>query len=77
MNIPFSKHAIDALNAASSCARQFGHDHVGAEHVFLSMLAIPGEHPAAGTQQTSHMGRAAAELSEIIAQCMDIGSAPA
>ena len=41
MNIPFSKHAVDALNAASSCARQFGHDHVGAEHVFLSMLAIP------------------------------------
>ena len=37
----FSKHAVDALNAASSCARQFGHDHIGAEHVFLSLLAIP------------------------------------
>ncbi len=41
MNIMFSKNALDALNAASSCARQFGHDHVGAEHVFLSLLAIP------------------------------------
>ena len=37
----FSKHAVDALNAASSCARQFGHDHIGAEHVLLSLLAIP------------------------------------
>ena len=37
----FSKHAVDALNAASSCARQFGHDHIGAEHIFLSLLAIP------------------------------------
>ena len=37
----FSKHAVDALNAASSCAHQFGHDHIGAEHIFLSLLAIP------------------------------------
>ena len=37
----FSKHAVDALNGASSCARQFGHDHIGAEHIFLSILAIP------------------------------------
>ena len=41
MSLMFSKHAVDALNAASSCARQFGHDHIGAEHVFLSLLAIP------------------------------------
>ena len=41
MNLVFSKHAVDALNAASSCARQFGHDHVGCEHIFLSLLAIP------------------------------------
>ena len=41
MSLMFSKHAIDALNAASSCARQFGHDHIGAEHVLLSLLAIP------------------------------------
>jgi ATP-dependent Clp protease ATP-binding subunit ClpC len=37
----FTKNAVDALNAASSCARQLGHDHIGAEHIFLSILAIP------------------------------------
>ena len=37
----FSKNATDALNASSSCARQLGHDHVGCEHIFLSILAIP------------------------------------
>ena len=37
----FTKNAIDALNAAASCARQLGHDHIGAEHIFLSILAIP------------------------------------
>ena len=36
-----SKNAIDAMNAAMSCARQLGHDHVGAEHILLSILAIP------------------------------------
>ena len=41
MNLKFTKHAIDALNAAASCARQLGHDHIGAEHIFLSLLAIP------------------------------------
>ena len=41
MNISLSKHAVDAMNAATSCARQLGHDHIGAEHVFLSIIAIP------------------------------------
>ena len=41
MSLMFSKHAVDALNAASSCARQLGHDHIGAEHIFLSIIAIP------------------------------------
>ena len=41
MSLAFTKHAVDALNAAASCARQFGHDHVGAEHIFLSIIAIP------------------------------------
>ena len=41
MNIVFSKHAVDAMNAATSCARQLGHDHIGAEHIFLSIIAIP------------------------------------
>ena len=37
----FSKNALDALNASQSCARQLGHDHVGCEHILLSILAIP------------------------------------
>ena len=41
MSMMFSKNAVDALNAASSCARQLGHDHIGSEHIFLSILAIP------------------------------------
>ena len=41
MNLKLTKHAADALNAAASCARQLGHDHVGAEHILLSILAIP------------------------------------
>lgn len=36
-----TKNAMDALNASASCAQQFGHDHIGAEHIFLSILAIP------------------------------------
>ncbi len=40
MSLMFSKHAVDALNAASSCAQQLGHDHIGAEHILLSLLAI-------------------------------------
>jgi len=41
VSMMFSKNAVDALNAASSCARQLGHDHIGAEHIFLSLLALP------------------------------------
>ena len=41
MSMMFTKNAIDALNAAASCARQFGHDHIGAEHILLSIFAIP------------------------------------
>lgn len=41
MNIKLTKNALDALNASSSCAQQLGHDHVGSEHIFLSILAIP------------------------------------
>ena len=37
----FTKNALDTMNGASPCAQQLGHDHVGSEHVFLSMLAIP------------------------------------
>lgn len=41
MNLNLTKHAVDALNAATSCARQLGHDSVGSEHIFLSIIAIP------------------------------------
>ncbi len=41
MSVKFSKNASDALNASQSCARQIGHDHVGCEHIFMSLLAIP------------------------------------
>ena len=41
MSVMYTKNAVDALNAASSCARQMGHDHIGAEHILLSILAIP------------------------------------
>ena len=41
MSAMYTKNAVDALNAASSCARQMGHDHIGSEHIFLSLLAIP------------------------------------
>ena len=36
-----TKNATDAMNGAANCARQLGHDHVGSEHIFLSIIAIP------------------------------------
>lgn len=41
MNFKLTKHACEALNAAGDCARQLGHDHIGTEHIFLCLLAIP------------------------------------
>ena len=61
MSQQFSKHAVDALNAAASCARQFGHDHIGAEHVFLSILAIPG---CQAVKRLSALGLSTDELTE-------------
>ena len=61
----FSKHAIDALNGASSCARQFGHDHIGAEHIFLSILAIPTSQAA---QRLVALGLALEDLAESMKQ---------
>ena len=61
----FSKHAVDALNAASSCARQFGHDHIGAEHIFLSILAIPACQAA---QRLVALGLALDDLAESMRQ---------
>ena len=61
----FSKHAVDALNGASSCARQFGHDHIGAEHIFLSILAIPACQAA---QRLVALGFALEDLAESMKQ---------
>ena len=41
MSMLLTKNALDAMNGAASCARQLGHDHVGAEHILLAILAIP------------------------------------
>ncbi len=41
MNVKLTKNAMDAINAAASCSRQLGHDSVGAEHILMSLLAIP------------------------------------
>ena len=61
MSVKFSKNAIDALNASSSCARQFGHDHIGSEHIFLSLLAIP---KCEASQRLVKLGLALDDLSE-------------
>ena len=65
MSLMFSKHAVDALNAASSCARQFGHDHIGAEHILLSILAIPACQAA---QRLVALGLALDDLTESMKQ---------
>ena len=56
-----SKNALDAVNASASCARQLGHDHIGPEHVFLSMLAIPG---CGAVQRLAALGLEADDLTE-------------
>ncbi|MGN0854111.1 MAG: ATP-dependent Clp protease ATP-binding subunit [Kiritimatiellia bacterium] len=61
MSATFSKHAMDALNAASSCAHQLGHDHIGSEHVFLSILAIPD---CQACQRLQRLGLGLSDLAE-------------
>ena len=61
MNISFSKHAVDALNAAGSCAQGLGHDHIGAEHVLLAILAI---RECQAAQRLERLGQSLDELAE-------------
>ena len=61
MNLKFTKNALDAINAAQSCARQLGHDHVGSEHIFLAILAIP---KCQAAQRLVKLGLSLEELSE-------------
>ena len=60
-----SKNAMDAMNAAMSCARQLGHDHVGAEHILLSILAIP---KCGASQRFLALGLALEDLTETMRQ---------
>jgi ATP-dependent Clp protease ATP-binding subunit ClpC len=41
MNIPYTRHAAQALEGAEAAARQFNHAYIGTEHILLSILAIP------------------------------------
>ncbi|MBO5642802.1 MAG: ATP-dependent Clp protease ATP-binding subunit [Kiritimatiellae bacterium] len=61
MGFEYTKNAVDALNAASSCARQFGHDHIASEHIFLSILAIPS---CSAVARFRNLGVSPEELSE-------------
>ena len=72
MSLSFTKHAVDALNAASSCAQQFGHDHIGAEHVFLSILAIPA---CGAVTRLAALGLSADELAESMKSVISGGGA--
>ena len=61
MNLKLTKNASDALNAAESCARQLGHDHIGSEHIFLALLAIPN---AQACQRLARLDLALDDLAE-------------
>ena len=56
-----SKHAMDAINGANSCAQQMGHDAIGCEHILLSLLAIPD---AAACRRFAAMGMKLEDLTE-------------
>ena len=61
MSVSFTKNAADAINASQSCARQMGHDHVGSEHILLSLLAIP---KCQACRRFERLGLSLDELSE-------------
>ena len=56
-----TNNAYNAINAAEDCARKLGHDHIGAEHIFLCMLDIPACKASVCLQA---MGLSLAELAE-------------
>ena len=72
MRPTFSKNAADALNASADCARHFGHDHVGAEHVLLSVLAIPG---CSASKRLVALGLSLEELSASMQSAISGGGA--
>ena len=66
-NIKLTKHAMDAVNGAYSCARQMGHDAVGCEHILLSMLAIPD---AQACKRLQALGLTLEDLAEAMRSAM-------
>ncbi|MBQ5530815.1 MAG: ATP-dependent Clp protease ATP-binding subunit [Kiritimatiellae bacterium] len=60
-SIKFTKNALDAVNGAQGCARSFGHDHIGSEHILLSILAIPG---CRACRRLAQLGHSPEDLSE-------------
>ena len=73
MSMVFSKNAMDALNAASSCASQFGHDHIGSEHVFMAILAMP---KCGASQRLVRLGLSLDELTESIKGMIAVNAEP-
>jgi len=68
----YSKNAVDALNASASCARQLGHDHIGSEHIFLALLAIP---TCQACRRLEKLGLSVDDLAESL-RTMISGNAP-
>jgi len=73
VSMMFTKNAIDALNAAASCARQLGHDHIGAEHILLSILAIP---KCQACLRLERLGLALSDLTESMRNMISGSSEP-
>ena len=69
----FTKNAIDALNASGSAARQLGHDHIGCEHILLTILAIP---QCQACQRLVRLGQDLAEMSESMKMMISGEGAP-
>ena len=72
MSAKYSKNAVDALNASASCARQLGHDHIGSEHIFLALLAIP---TCQACRRLEKLGLSVDDLAESL-RTMISGNAP-
>ncbi|MBO4709429.1 MAG: ATP-dependent Clp protease ATP-binding subunit [Kiritimatiellae bacterium] len=73
MSMMFTKNAIDAVNAAASCARQLGHDHIGSEHILLSILAIP---KCQACLRLERLGLALSDLTESMRNMISGSSEP-
>lgn len=66
-----TKHAYEALQGAEACAHKLGHDHIGAEHIFLGILAIPG---CAACLRLRALGLSPADLAESLRSVISSGA---